>query len=89
MEPQQLGGIYDLFYRLEQIIKFYFYKRVFRAHAQTRSSVERLYGVWKQRFQCLSRGSLRFREPIVSASVIEACACLQNFLVDERYEHYT
>jgi len=31
-------------------------------------------------------GPLRFQNPEVSASVILACACLQNWLIDNRFE---
>lgn len=50
--------------------------------------IEILFGIWKSRFQCLKgntgRGSLRFRSPLVSASIVMACGCLQNFLVSIR-----
>ena len=52
-------------------------RRYNRSHIRTRNLVERMFGVWKSRFQCL-RNTLRFR-PRKSCNVIIACAVLHNF----------
>lgn len=52
-------------------------RRYNRSHIRTRNSVERMFGVWKSRFQCL-RNTLRF-QPRNSCNVIIACAVLHNF----------
>ena len=56
------------------------------ALARTRASVECLFGVWKRRFASLSSttGPLRFRNIEDSATVINCCAVLQNFIVKSR-----
>uniref|UniRef100_A0A1I8BD83 DDE Tnp4 domain-containing protein n=1 Tax=Meloidogyne hapla TaxID=6305 RepID=A0A1I8BD83_MELHA len=65
-------------------------KLFYEALAKTRVNVEQLFGIWKNRFICLKgaqgHGPMRFRNPSISASVVIACACLQNFHVDSRLE---
>ncbi|CAK5080924.1 unnamed protein product [Meloidogyne enterolobii] len=65
-------------------------KLFYEALAKTRVNVEQLFGIWKNRFICLKgaqgHGPMRFRDPSISASVVIACACLQNFHVDSRNE---
>lgn len=46
-------------------------------------AVEQHFGIWKNRFQCLKNG-LRVNDPVYAASIIKACAYLQNFIVRER-----
>lgn len=48
------------------------------SHKKGRSSIERLFGVWKRRFPCLSR-CLRMK-PDKAAVVISSCAVLYNLL---------
>ena len=48
------------------------------AHIATRNTVERLFGIWKSRFQCL-RKTLSFR-PIRCCRIIVATAVLHNFM---------
>ncbi|TKR83196.1 hypothetical protein L596_016823 [Steinernema carpocapsae] len=57
-------------------------KSTFRAHARTRSVVERAFGVLKGRFQCLF--GLRVNTPEYSAEVIKACFALHNFNIETR-----
>ena len=52
-------------------------RRFNTAHKKTRSAIERLFGIWKRRFPCLSVG-MRF-SPQRSATIIVACAVLNNF----------
>ncbi|KAI2650812.1 hypothetical protein H4Q32_025635 [Labeo rohita] len=49
-----------------------------QAHMRTRGLVERMFGVWKSRFQCL-RKTLRFK-PSRCCTVITATAVLHNYL---------
>lgn len=49
-----------------------------KSHIATRNTIERLFGVWKSRFQCLRR-VLRFR-PVKCCHIIIATAVLHNFL---------
>lgn len=49
-----------------------------RAHISTRNTVERLFGIWKSRFNCL-RNTLRFR-PLKCCHIIIATAVLHNFI---------
>ncbi|XP_039618237.1 putative nuclease HARBI1 [Polypterus senegalus] len=53
-------------------------QRYNQAHILTRGLIERMFGVWKNRFQCL-RNTLRF-EPRRCCIVIIATAVLHNFL---------
>uniref|UniRef100_A0A4W5JKK2 DDE Tnp4 domain-containing protein n=1 Tax=Hucho hucho TaxID=62062 RepID=A0A4W5JKK2_9TELE len=53
-------------------------QRYNQAHIRTRGTVERMFGVWKSRFQCL-RNTLRF-EPRRCCIVIIATAVLHNYL---------
>ncbi|ROL52987.1 Protein ANTAGONIST OF LIKE HETEROCHROMATIN PROTEIN 1 [Anabarilius grahami] len=53
-------------------------QRYNQAHMLTRGLIERMFGVWKNRFQCL-RNTLRF-EPRRCCIVIIATAVLHNFL---------
>ncbi|KAM3874193.1 putative nuclease HARBI1 [Diretmus argenteus] len=53
-------------------------KRYNRAHIRTRGMVERMFGIWKNRFQCL-RNTLRFN-PRRCSIVIIATAVLHNYL---------
>lgn len=53
-------------------------QRYNRAHIRTRGMVERMFGIWKNRFQCL-RNTLRFR-PRRCCKVIIATAVLHNYL---------
>jgi hypothetical protein len=78
------------FYRfLNQFISNSFISR-FSSLAKTRVSVEQMFGIWKNRFLCLKgsstpgRGPIRFRNPAISATLIQACGILQNFIMDER-----
>ena len=47
-----------------------------RAHRSTRNIIERLNGVWKQRFPCLRRKLLT--KPVTTQSIIVSCAILNN-----------
>jgi hypothetical protein len=60
-------------------------RRYNRAHIRARNCVERLFGVWKNRFLCLRRG-LRFC-PKRCVNVIVATACLHNFAVEQNEPH--
>ena len=51
-----------------------------KAHIATRGKVERMFGVWKQRFRCL-RIPLRMHLEN-SLTVIVSTACLHNFAID-------
>ncbi|XP_060743800.1 putative nuclease HARBI1 [Tachysurus vachellii] len=53
-------------------------QRYNQAHIRTRGIVERMFGVWKSRFQCLRR-TLRF-EPRRCCIVIIAAAVLHNYI---------
>ncbi|XP_062422257.1 putative nuclease HARBI1 [Pungitius pungitius] len=53
-------------------------QRYNRAHIRTRGMIERMFGVWKTRFQCL-RNTLRFK-PRRCCKVIIATAVLHNYL---------
>ena len=55
-------------------------KKYNQAHIKTRGKVERMFGVWKQRFRCL-RIPLRMRLQ-KSLTVIVATACLHNFAIN-------
>lgn len=46
------------------------------AHRNTRNAIERLFGIWKRRFPCLSQ-ELRFK-PEKACVIIVACAVLHN-----------
>lgn len=48
------------------------------AHKKGRSTIERLFGVWKRRFPCLSR-TIRMK-PEKAVVVISCCAVLYNLL---------
>ena len=50
-----------------------------KAHIKIRGKVERMFGIWKQRFRCL-RIPLRMRLQ-KSLVVIVATACLHNFAI--------
>ena len=52
-------------------------RRYNASHIKTRNIIERLFGVWKSRFQCL-RNEIRF-SPIKCCNVIIATAVLHNF----------
>ena len=58
-------------------------RRYNKAHIRTRNSVERMFGVWKSRFQCL-RQTLRF-SPVKCCRIIIATAIVHNFVM-ERHE---
>ncbi|XP_069680115.1 putative nuclease HARBI1 isoform X2 [Periplaneta americana] len=51
-------------------------RRYNRAHRTTRNIIERLNGIWKQRFPCLRRRLLT--KPVTTQAVIVACAILHN-----------
>lgn len=51
------------------------------AHKKTRSAIERLFGMWKRRFPCLSVGMRLSPERCVV--VIVACAVLHNFSISQ------
>ena len=53
------------------------------AHSSTRMVVERLFGVWKRKFPCLSQ-KLRLSTPEYSAVVIVACAVLHNLAIQRQ-----
>lgn len=66
-------------------------QRYNRAHIHTRGLVERMFGIWKNRFQCL-RYTLRF-QPRRCCTVIVEPAVLHNYLrqhgcVDPPTEYY-
>lgn len=50
------------------------------AHSRTRSSVERMFGVWKRRFPCLKFG-LRCKLPTIMSTIV-ATAVLHNIAMD-------
>jgi len=45
-------------------------------HGKTRKIVERIFGIWKRRFPCLSKGLQT--KLITSTTIIIACAVLHN-----------
>lgn len=47
-----------------------------KIHIRTRQIVERTFGIWKQRFPCLSRGLTT--KLICSTTIVVACAVLHN-----------
>ena len=57
-------------------------RRYNKAHIKTRNTVERTFGVWKSRFQCL-RNTLRF-SPRKCWRIIVAAAIVHNFLIERR-----
>ena len=65
-------------------------KQFYDAHAKTRVLVEQLFGIFKNQFMCLKgsrgKGPLRFKNPVISCSVIMACGYLRNFLVETRLD---
>ena len=58
------------------------HERFNRAHTRTRSCIERCFGWWKKRFNCLHSG-IRM-EPEKACTVIMACAVLHNIAIDLR-----
>lgn len=52
-----------------------------KAHIKTRNLIERTFGAWKSKFQCLRGLRLKLSN---SLHVISACAVLWNFLLAER-----
>lgn len=56
-------------------------QRYNRAHIMTRNTIERTFGVWKQRFSCL-RSTLRCR-PSRCCKIIIATSILDNFTIDQ------
>lgn len=48
------------------------------AHSKARSVVERLFGVLKATWRCLSRQRILMYEPTKAAEIITACAVLHN-----------
>lgn len=59
-------------------------ERYNNAHIRTRNSVERLFGVWKRRFPCLSLGMNV--DPVKACNTIIATAVLHNMCIDMRDE---
>lgn len=55
-----------------------------RCHIRTRNTVERCFGLWKQRFRCLLRGMFGDTETV--KKTIVACAVLHNIAIDMREE---
>jgi len=55
-------------------------KQFNKAHIKTRGKIERMFGIWKQRFRCL-RTPLRLKLQI-TLTVIVATACLHNFALN-------
>ncbi len=57
-----------------------------RAHAKTRNTIERCFGVLKNRFRCLhiTGGPIRFRKPQKCCAVIAACCVLHNIARREK-----
>ncbi|CAG4961523.1 unnamed protein product [Parnassius apollo] len=51
-----------------------------RAHIRTRNTVERCFGLWKQRFRCLLRGM--FMKLSTAKTTIVALAVLHNIAID-------
>lgn len=45
-------------------------------HGQTRNIVERVFGIWKRRFPCLSKGLQT--KLITCTTIVTACAVLHN-----------
>jgi hypothetical protein len=45
-------------------------------HGRTRRIVERVFGIWKRRFPCLSRGLQT--KLLTSTTIVTACAVLHN-----------
>ena len=54
----------------------YLYFRYNISHKSTRNIIERLNGVWKQRFPCLRRKLLT--KPVTTQAIIISCAILHN-----------
>lgn len=63
-------------------------QRYNRAHKKTRNIIERMFGIWKQRFPCLKRGLLTKVETAIA--VICATAVLHNIgtLHQEIFEEF-
>lgn len=55
-------------------------ERYNRAHIQTRNTIERCFGLWKQRFRCLLRGM--YGDIETARKTIVACAVLHNIAID-------
>ncbi|XP_059056618.1 putative nuclease HARBI1 [Achroia grisella] len=51
-----------------------------RCHIQTRNTIERCFGLWKQRFRCLLRGM--FGDIETARMTVVACAVLHNIAID-------
>ena len=56
-------------------------QRYQKSHARTRNVIERFFGAWKSKFQCLKGMRLSLQN---SVYVVNACAFLWNFLIDEK-----
>ncbi|KAJ8705242.1 hypothetical protein PYW07_011069 [Mythimna separata] len=57
-------------------------ERYNRSHIRTRNTIERCFGLWKQRFRCLLRGM--FGDIETAKKTIVACAVLHNIAIDMR-----
>lgn len=55
-------------------------ERYNRSHIQTRNTIERCFGLWKQRFRCLLRGM--YGDIETARKTIVACAVLHNIAID-------
>lgn len=67
---ETLGG------RWNSVFMYFHFNRYNKAHASTRISIERAFGVWKRRFPCLDM-KLQHK-PHRSVRIITACAALHN-----------
>ncbi|XP_037303455.1 putative nuclease HARBI1 [Manduca sexta] len=57
-------------------------QRYNRSHIRTRNTIERCFGLWKQRFRCLLRGM--YGDIETARKTIVACALLHNIAIDMR-----
>lgn len=55
------------------------------SHQEARHPVESCIGVWKSRFRCLSRHRILMYSPVISGTIITACAVLHNIMILSRY----
>lgn len=55
-------------------------QRYNRSHIRTRNTIERCFGLWKQRFRCLLRGL--YGDIETARKTIVACAVLHNIAID-------
>ncbi|CAK1590160.1 unnamed protein product [Parnassius mnemosyne] len=62
-------------------------ERYNRSHIRTRNTVERCFGLWKQRFRCLLRGM--FGDIETAKKTIVACAVLHNMAIDMREDVFS